>query len=97
MGYQKGIELFLKSTKDKYECFIPRFTTQSSDFKVENFRMGYHEIRAGNFRMGNLETRAGNFRMGYLETRAGTLEWNILKPDRLINLEINNKRRTSII
>ena len=26
-----------------------------------------------------------------------TLEWNILNPDRLINLEINNKRRTSII
>ena len=26
-----------------------------------------------------------------------TLEWNILYPDRLINLEIKNKRRTSII
>ena len=26
-----------------------------------------------------------------------TLEWDILNPDRLINLEINNKRRTSII
>ena len=26
-----------------------------------------------------------------------TLEWNILNPDRLINLEINNMRRTSII
>ena len=25
-----------------------------------------------------------------------TLEWNILNPDRWINLEINNKRRTSI-
>ena len=27
----------------------------------------------------------------------GTLEWDILNPDRLINMEINNKRRTSII
>ena len=26
-----------------------------------------------------------------------TLEWDILNPDRLINPEINNKRRTSII
>ncbi len=26
-----------------------------------------------------------------------TLEWDILNPDRLINLEINNKRRTSVI
>ena len=26
-----------------------------------------------------------------------TLEWNILNPDLLINLEINNKRRTSNI
>ena len=26
-----------------------------------------------------------------------TLEWDILNPDRIINLEINNKRRTSII
>ena len=26
-----------------------------------------------------------------------TLEWNILNPDRLINLEIKNKGRTSII
>ena len=26
-----------------------------------------------------------------------TLEWDILNPDRLINLEIDNKRRTSII
>ncbi len=26
-----------------------------------------------------------------------TYEWNILNPDRLINLEINNKRGTSII
>ena len=25
-----------------------------------------------------------------------TLEWDILNPDRLINLEINNERRTSI-
>ena len=25
------------------------------------------------------------------------IEWNILNPDRLTNLEINNKRRTSII
>ena len=29
--------------------------------------------------------------------RAETLEWDILIPERLINLEINNKRRTSII
>ena len=27
----------------------------------------------------------------------GTLEWDNLNPDRLINLEINNKRRTRII
>ena len=27
----------------------------------------------------------------------GTLEWDILNPDRLIHLEINNKRRTSLI
>ena len=26
-----------------------------------------------------------------------TFEWDILNPDGLINLEINNKRRTSII
>ena len=26
-----------------------------------------------------------------------TLEWDILNPDHLINLEINNKRRTSLI
>ena len=29
--------------------------------------------------------------------RAEKIEWDILNPDRLINLEINNKRRTSII
>ena len=60
MGYQNGIKLFLKSTKDEHECFIPRFTTQSSDFKVENFKMGYLETRAANFRMGYLETRSVN-------------------------------------
>ena len=27
----------------------------------------------------------------------GTLEWDILNPDQLINLEIKNKRRTSLI
>ena len=27
----------------------------------------------------------------------GTLEWDILNPDRLINLEIDNKRRRRII
>ena len=27
----------------------------------------------------------------------GTIEWDILNPDQLINLEIKNKRRTSII
>ena len=26
-----------------------------------------------------------------------TLEWDILNPNKLINLEINNKRQTSII
>ena len=30
-------------------------------------------------------------------TELKTLEWNILNPDLLINLEISNKRRTSII
>ena len=29
--------------------------------------------------------------------RAENFEWDILNPDQLINLEINNKRRTSII
>ena len=28
------------------------------------------------------------------QTELKTLEWDILNPDRLINLEINNKRRT---
>jgi len=32
-----------------------------------------------------------------LQHELKTLEWDILNPDRLINLEINNKRRTSII
>ena len=27
--------------------------------------------------------------------KLGTFEWDILNPDQLINLEINNKRRTS--
>ena len=31
------------------------------------------------------------------ELGVGTLEWNILNSDGLINLEINNKRRASII
>ena len=31
------------------------------------------------------------------EERKKTLEWDILNPNRLINLEIKNKRRTSII
>jgi len=26
----------------------------------------------------------------------GAFKWDILNPDRLVNLEINNKRRTSI-
>ena len=33
----------------------------------------------------------------FLRSELKTLEWDILNPDRLINLEINNKRRTSII
>ena len=32
-----------------------------------------------------------------LQPEMKTLEWDILNPDRLINLEIDNKRRTSII
>ena len=32
-----------------------------------------------------------------LNSELGTFEWDILNPDRLINLEIINKRRTSII
>ncbi len=32
-----------------------------------------------------------------ISTELKTLEWDILNPDRLINLEINNMRRTSII
>ena len=30
-------------------------------------------------------------------TELKTLEWDILNPDRLINLDTNNKRRTSLI
>ena len=30
-----------------------------------------------------------------VQSELKTLEWDILNPDRLINLEINNKRRTS--
>ena len=32
-----------------------------------------------------------------IDPKLKTLEWDILNPDRLINLEINNKRRTSNI
>ena len=31
------------------------------------------------------------------ETELKTFEWDILNPDRIINLEIKNERRTSII
>jgi len=39
------------------------------------------------------------FRLMHKEQELKTLEWDwdIHNPDRLINLEINNKRRTSII
>ena len=33
----------------------------------------------------------------FLKIELKTLEWDILNPDRSINLEINYKRRTSII
>ena len=33
----------------------------------------------------------------YAEPEQKTLEWNIHNPDQLINLEINNKRKTSVI
>ena len=33
----------------------------------------------------------------FIKSELKTLEWDILNPDRLINLEIKNKRRTSII
>ena len=32
-----------------------------------------------------------------LDPELKTLEWDILNPDRIINLEINNERRTSNI
>ena len=32
-----------------------------------------------------------------IKPELGAFEWNILNPDQLINLEIINKRRTSII
>ena len=40
-----------------------------------------------------------NFKRGYevQVSELGTLEWDILNPDQLINLEINNNRITSII
>ena len=41
----------------------------------------------------NTDIRNSKFSSSELKT----LEWDILNPDRLINLEINNKRRTSII
>ena len=33
----------------------------------------------------------------FKQSEQGTFKWDILNFDRLINLEINNKRRTSII
>ena len=33
----------------------------------------------------------------HVQSELTTLEWYILNPDLLINLEINNKRKTSII
>ena len=35
--------------------------------------------------------------LSIVRTELGTFKWDILNPDRLINLEINNKRRTGII
>ena len=32
-----------------------------------------------------------------MNTELKTLEWDIFNPDQLINLEINNKKKTSII
>ena len=41
---------------------------------------------------------SANFKCGYevQVSELGTLEWDILNPDQLINLEINNNRITSI-
>ena len=55
-----------------------------------------YRVRAGN---AQLENRYKD-RFGFLIMRSSelkTLEWNILNPDRLINLEFKNKGRTGII
>ena len=43
----------------------------------------------------NFSVKIVSHKINYSELK--TLEWNILNPDRLINLEINNKSRICII
>ena len=47
----------------------------------------------------DIEFNVNIYNIKYIQTELKTkvLEWDILNPDQLINLEINNKRRTSII
>jgi len=69
---------------------------------VYNFELIVHSFE---LIVHNFELIVSNFEMfsrissniSKEQTQLKTLEWDILNPDRLINLEINNKRRTSII
>ena len=47
----------------------------------------------------DIEFNVNIYNIKYIQTELKTkvLEWDILNPDQLINLEINNKRKTSII
>ena len=54
---------------------------------------GYHYKKTS----VNKKTCVSKKDMDKNSTELKTFEWDILNPDLLINLEINNKRRTSII
>ena len=49
------------------------------------------------FVKASLQKSLQNFIAKIIQSELKTLEWDILNLDRLINLKITNKRRTSII
>ena len=57
----------------------------------------FKSVLSGDMKMFKGDAKAELSSTTYKRPELKTLEWDILNANRLINLEINNKRRTRII
>ena len=81
-------------TDQKYEEMDLKF--EETDQQIEIFKV-FGKSGNGSKKKEETDQKFEGTDQKYGETELKTLEWDILNPDRIINLEIKTERRTSNI